>query len=246
MQDANWVGGNCHLPFYKTVSNSIHGLDHGLAGGGFEFLSEVLDVRVDTAVEAGGVAVQVVEQLLAGQGLIGAAGEQLQEFEFVGREFDGTAVERHAVFLRVDLQPARADDARRFDPAFVTAQQGAHSRNQRTRRERLGDVIVRANLQPGHLIHFLGEGSEHDDGHIAFAAQSLADFAPIQDGEHQVEDDEVGLFPAGNGQRGLTVGGGDNAESVLLQIIARQADDLRFVIHNEDKFGHGGSIKDEW
>jgi hypothetical protein len=41
----------------------------------------------------------------------------------------------------------------------------------------------------------------------------------------------------------LTVSGGDDAVSVFLQIIAREADDFRFVIYDQDKFGHGGSIK---
>ena len=77
---------------------------------------------------------QVIEQLFAGEGLAGAAGEQMQQFEFVGGEFDGIAVERDEIFFRVDFKPANANDAGRFDLATGSAEQRAHTRHQRARR----------------------------------------------------------------------------------------------------------------
>ena len=106
----------------EPIADSIHCLDHIFTGGGFEFFSEILDMRIDATIKTGSGAVQVVEQLLARQCLTGTTGEQLQELEFVGREFDGTAVEGQTVFLRVDLQSAYADDAWRFDLALGTTQ----------------------------------------------------------------------------------------------------------------------------
>jgi hypothetical protein len=41
----------------------------------------------------------------------------------------------------------------------------------------------------------------------------------------------------------LTVGGGEDAEAVFLQIVSGEAGDLGFVIHDEDQGRHGGSIK---
>jgi len=41
----------------------------------------------------------------------------------------------------------------------------------------------------------------------------------------------------------LTVRGADDAESVLLQIVAREAGDFRFIVHDEDEGRHEGSIK---
>lgn len=77
----------------EAIADTVDRLNHGVAGDGFEFLSQVFfDVRVDTAIHAEGGAMQVVEQLLAGERLTGAAGENLQQFEFIRGEFERTAV----------------------------------------------------------------------------------------------------------------------------------------------------------
>ena len=65
------------LSFDETVTNPVNGFDHGLIGLCFEFLSQIFDVRIHAAVNAGCPAVQVVEELLTGEGLPGAAGEEL-------------------------------------------------------------------------------------------------------------------------------------------------------------------------
>lgn len=76
----------------EAIADTVDCLNHGFAGDGFEFLSQIFDVRVDTAIHAEGGAMQVVEQLLAGERLTGAAGENLQQFEFIRGEFERTAV----------------------------------------------------------------------------------------------------------------------------------------------------------
>jgi hypothetical protein len=87
-----------------------------------------------------------------------------------------------------------------------------------------------------------GEGGEHDNGHIALAAQDATDFAPVHVGEHEVQDNKIRFLAAGSDQGGLTVRGAHDAEAVLLQIIPREADDLGFVIYNKDEFLHGSSL----
>ena len=66
------------LSFDKPIAHAIDRFDHGFARGGFEFLSQILDVRVHTAVCAGGDAMQIFEQLFAGQDLAGTAGKEMQ------------------------------------------------------------------------------------------------------------------------------------------------------------------------
>ena len=48
--------------------------------------------------------------------------------------------------------------------AMRTAQQRAHSGDHFVRAERLGDVVVGAELEPDDAVGFLGAGGEHDDG----------------------------------------------------------------------------------
>ncbi len=71
----------------EFVSHSGHCFDSGLAGG--DFLTQLGNVDIYGAgltieIEAPGF----FEQLFAGEGLAGPTGEQVQQFEFVGRKFD--------------------------------------------------------------------------------------------------------------------------------------------------------------
>ena len=69
---------------------------------------------------------------------------------------------------------------RRFDAAAELAH-----------RERLGDVVVGADLEPGDLVGLAAFRGQHDDRHLAARAQLAADFDPVELGQHQVEDDQV-------------------------------------------------------
>jgi hypothetical protein len=50
------------------------------------------------------------------------------------------------------------------------------------------------------------------------------------------------MLAAGHAQGALTVAGAEHAEAVLFQVIARQAHDLGFVVHDKDQFVHGSSL----
>ena len=67
-------------------------------------------------------------------------------------------------------------------------------------RERLGDVVVGAELETEHLVELLAARGEHDDRHVALAAQPLAHLQPVEPREHDVEDDEVHVFLARTGE----------------------------------------------
>ena len=66
------------LSFDKPITDPVDRFNYGFARCGFKFLSEILDMRVDTAVYAGYSSVQIVEQLFAGKSLPRVAGEQMQ------------------------------------------------------------------------------------------------------------------------------------------------------------------------
>ena len=64
--------------------------------------------------------------------------------------------------------------------------------------ERFCDVIVGAGFEPQDLIGFAVVAGEHDDraAHAGLAHQA-ADFAAVEIGQADVEDDEVGQFGLG-------------------------------------------------
>ena len=58
--------------------------------------------------------------------------------------------------------------------------------------ERLGHVVIRADLQTEHQVDLLPLAGQHDDGRIdAIAAEVAADLIPVLVGEHQVEQDQI-------------------------------------------------------
>jgi len=58
-------------------------------------------------------------------------------------------------------------------------------------RERLGDVVVGADLEAQDLVALIVARREHDDRHLAAASQAAADLDAVDPGQHHVEDDEV-------------------------------------------------------
>ena len=50
--------------------------------------------------------------------------------------------------------------------------------------ERFGDVVVRAQFQAQHSVHFLGPRCEHDDGNPGALAYGATDVQAAQAGEH--------------------------------------------------------------
>src|SRR5436309_4297602 len=68
------------------------------------------------------------------------------------------------------------------------------SGQQLTSAEGFGDVVVGADLQPDHDVDLFSLGAEDDDRHPqAGFANVPADIEPRNIGEHDVEQDQVGL-----------------------------------------------------
>ena len=87
---------------------------------------------------------QVVEELFAGEGLTRSAGEELQQFELVGRQLDRFTLECDRIFFGVDFQSARTEDVRRFDFAFSG-----------TARESNPKAVLTADFAPSRIRVFL-------------------------------------------------------------------------------------------
>ena len=123
------------------------------------------------------------------------------------------------------------------------AQQCPHAAPELADRERLRDVVVRAELEPDDLVELVVAGGEHDDRHLALGAQALADLEPVELRQHQVEHDEVDLLLGESRQSLLAVARLEHAEALALERVGEELLDGVLVVDEEDGrgVGHVGS-----
>ncbi len=125
------------------------------------------------------------------------------------------------------------------------AQQRAHARDHFVRAERLGDVVVGAQLQPDDAVRLFGAGGEHDDRHggrARVAAQRAADLEAVEAGQHQVEQHEIRQRPAHRRQH---LGPGMqqvHGKPGAAQAVAEQVRDVVVVFDHEKTRGGGGRL----
>ena len=94
-----------------------------------------------------------------------------------------------------------ADHDRRLRPArrrrglgpVDPAQQRVDAGDELARAERLRHVVVGADAEPDEQVVLGVAGGEHEDRHRPVGLDALAHLEAVEAGEHEVEDDEVGL-----------------------------------------------------
>ena len=113
------------------------------------------------------------------------------------------------------------------------AQHGAHAGEQFARVERLGQIIVRAQLQPGDPVGLLAHRGQHDDRHRGLAAQPAGEIGAAFAGEHEVKHDEVelALRPQSAALAGVLRGG--DAEALALEEAGEQVTDFAVIVDDE-------------
>jgi hypothetical protein len=119
------------------------------------------------------------------------------------------------------------------------AQHRTNSRDKLTRAERLGQVVVGAKLEPEQLVELVVPGRQHHDRDRGISAKLAGDIEPVQPGQAQIEHYEVGMSLADQGEGGATVGGDQDAEPGVLEVVAGKLGDLWLVVHDEDGLHQG-------
>ena len=117
-------------------------------------------------------------------------------------------------------------------------------RTSSARTERLGDVVVRPQLQAEDPVHLGGAGGQHQDRDRRgrrIAPEDLADLQAVHLRQHEVEDDEVGPVLPGGGQGARAVPGEDRGEAGLAQLEAQHLEGVGLVVHEEDLRLHAPS-----
>src|SRR5262249_57639521 len=101
------------------------------------------------------VAPHLIENLLARDDLTGVREQIAQQIELAGGEIDAVAAPMRLVRAEIDLDVADAAGLEARRPAAGAAQHGAHAREELRDAERLGDVVVGAELEAEHFLGLL-------------------------------------------------------------------------------------------
>jgi hypothetical protein len=108
------------------------------------------------------------------------------------------------------------------------AHHGADARGEFRHRERLGHVVVRADIEAADAVALFGARGQHDDRQVArrsLRAQAAGDFNARKLGQHPVEQDDVRLAFLDQQERLFAVSRGCNLIAFLDEVVAEQLDE---------------------
>jgi hypothetical protein len=117
-----------------------------------------------------------------------------------------------------------------------------HPREKFIHTEWLGQIIVRAEIQPTNLILVLATRGKDDDRHVRELAHPLTDSEAIQSWHHDIQENQVRSTCLNELERLLPIVGGDDIIPLELEVTGYQPEQLRVVIRGKDcRFlrGHG-------
>jgi hypothetical protein len=100
--------------------------------------------------------------------------------------------------------------------------------------ERLGNVIIRPNLQADDAVHHVAAAREHDDAHIRARPDLLGELDPILTGQDEVEEHKVDPRPIQAGAHSGSVLGGADAEALTFEVAGQHLPDAGVVIDHKD------------
>src|SRR5262249_22143956 len=153
---------------------------------------------------------------------------------------DGVADGRDRPPARIDLQPVELEHAL-GDGAGRAAQQRADARDQLGGAERLGHVVVGADLEAQELVALTGARGHHQDRNVALLSNAARDLEAVNAGEPQVENHERRLDPGEVRQGPPAVRRGVALEPRRLKVLLDQVCDARVVFDDQYSRIHGSS-----
>ena len=137
-------------------------------------------------------------------------------------------------FNVADLQDFVVIAAGRAGRGFAgAAQNGANARHQFARIERLGEIIVGADLQSQDAIDGLAAGGEQQNRHGGLVTQRLEQLESGAAGQHHIENDQLVVIGEGGGQSGVMVVGGIDVKALGLEKSLQQIDERVVVVDDE-------------
>ena len=115
------------------------------------------------------------------------------------------------------------------------AQDGPHAGDELAQPEGLGHVVARSELEPEDDVDLGVAGRHHDDRHRLEGPHLLADLDAGLVGQHDVEQDEVGVDPVEEAQRLVAVAGRLDGEALAGQARGQRLAVRLLVVDDEDE-----------
>src|SRR6266550_1704393 len=215
----------------------MHGQDETrLLGLGLDFLAQANDVRIHRARSGKTlVAPYFLEQTIAAERFPGMTQKVLKQIEFLGGKIERLTAARYLATAQIHFDIPKGVTVLLFRNCMGAAKDSLYPGQQFANRKRLGDVVVRSQLEAHHFVHFLSARGQHDDGNgCALGLELFADIQAAHAGHHDVEDDQVGFLRNGAFQAGNAVGCGDDFVSFVLEVIAQAGDHVGLIFDNQD------------
>ena len=162
----------------------------------------------------GGGAPQLPQHLLVGKHPPGVPPQQRQDLELAGGKTGILPGQVRPVLIVIDDQlPDDIAPLLHFlaaaGPAGV-AQRRADACQQFHRAERLGEVIIGAEIQRFGLVVLGDAGGNDDDGHAAPAADAFDDADTVHIRQTEIQQDAVGTMGGNERQRSTAISRGDD------------------------------------
>jgi hypothetical protein len=107
------------------------------------------------------------------------------------------------------------------------------ARRQLARLERLGHIVVGAELQADDPVDVVPARGQHDDRNAARPADAPQRLHPVQARHHHVENHDLELARRGEPRRGLTVVHGGHLEPIALEVLDEHCRELDVVVRQQ-------------
>ena len=114
------------------------------------------------------------------------------------------------------------------------AQVGAHARDELAHRERLGDVVVGPELEPGDLVGLGVLRRDHDDRDVGLGPDRPAHVEARDLREHQVQDHQRRRVGAEPFERPASVGGHGDRVPLAFQVVPHRVGEGLLVLDDQD------------
>ena len=179
---------------------------------------------------------RIAQQVLARHHLAGVLHQAGQELELARREVYLAVLARCRVGVFVQRDAAGRDGVVRAGEvaAGAAAQERADAGDELAHAERLGKVVVPADLQAHHLVELRVARRQEQHRHGGLGAQAATQLVAVHAGQHDIEHEQVVGVLRRQSQGLLAIVYHVGVETLLLQGVADEFRDGRLVVHDED------------
>ena len=150
----------------------------------------------------------------------------------------GRSPTRTRIFVRSTSTSAARRTSAPAPAAARSPEDGADSRDQFLRTERLHEVVVAAELESHDAVGLLAARGQHHDRDRGGPSQLARHVEPVHARQSQIQHHQIRAPSPSARERGLAVADGRHLEAGDLEVVAQRSRDLHLVLDDQDAL-HG-------